>query len=208
MPTPSWRISGQYYESCSCDFICLCIPSGMSITPSKGTCTVAMAFQVEQGKFGHVPLDNLGFIVVARTPEAMAKGNWQLGIVVDERASPEQRDAIGAIASGAVGGPMSALSSLVGNFLGMQPASIHFDRQGHKWSVRAKDAVEIKGAGVVGIGPHATEPLHFDYTGHPAADRFAIAHACESHIHALGISWDDVSGKNNAQYAPFSWQSG
>jgi hypothetical protein len=207
MATPSWRISGQYYETCSCDFICLCIPSGMTITPTKGTCTVAMAFQVEKGTFGRVPLDNLGFIVVARTPEAMAKGNWQVGIVVDERANTEQSDAIRAIASGAAGGPMAALSGLVGHFLGMQPASIHFDRQGHKWSVRAADVVEMKGTGLVGISPHATEPVHFDYTGHPAADRFAIAHACESHIHALGISWDDVSGKNNAQYAPFSWQS-
>jgi hypothetical protein len=207
MATPSWRISGQYYETCSCDFICLCIPSGMTITPTKGTCTVAMAFQVEKGAFGRVPLDNLGFIVVARTPEAMAKGNWQVGIVVDERANTEQSDAIRAIASGAAGGPMAALSGLVGHFLGMQPASIHFDRQGHKWSVRAADVVEMKGTGLVGISPHATEPVHFDYTGHPAADRFAIAHACESHIHALGISWDDVSGKNNAQYAPFSWQS-
>jgi len=179
----------------------------MTITPTKGTCTVAMAFQVEEGTFGRVPLDNLGFIVVARTPEAMAKGNWQVGIVVDERANTEQRDAIRAIASGAAGGPMAALSGLVGNFLGMQPASIQFDRQGHTWSIRATDAIDIKGAGVVGISPHATEPVHFDYTGHPAADRFAIAHACESHIHALGISWDDVSGKNNAQYAPFSWQS-
>src|SRR4029077_7462502 len=206
MATPSWRISGQYYETCSCDFICLCIPSGMGITPTKGNCTVAMAFQVEQGNFGHVPLDNLGFIVVACAPEAMGKGNWQVGIVVDERADPEQCDAIGAIATGAAGGPMAVLSGLVGRFLGMQPASIQFDRQGHKWSVRAKDAVEMKAIGVVGISPGATEPLHFDYTGHPAADRFAIAHACESRVHALGISWDDVSGKNNAQYAPFVWQ--
>jgi hypothetical protein len=207
MATPSWRINGQYYETCSCDFICLCIPSGMTITPTKGTCIVAMAFQVEQGRFGHVPLDNLGFIVVARTPEAMARGNWQVGIVVDERANTEQRDAIGLIASGAAGGPMAALAGLVGNFLGMQPASIHFDREGHKWSVSAPDVVEMKATGVVGVSPQATEPVHFDYTGHPAADRFAIARACESHIHALGISWDDVSGKNNAQYAPFAWHS-
>src|SRR5262249_40023036 len=130
MSIPSWQISGQYYENCSCDFICLCIPSGMAITPTKGTCTVAMAFQIDRGTYGNVPLDNLGFIVVARTPEAMGKGNWQVGIVVEDRANAEQRDAIGAIASGAAGGPMAALSGLVGTFLGMQPASIQFDRRG------------------------------------------------------------------------------
>jgi hypothetical protein len=207
MSTPSWHVSGQYYENCSCDFICLCIPSGMAIAPTKGTCTVAMAFQIDRGAFGAVSLDNLGFIVVARTPEAMGKGNWQVGIVVDERATPGQRDAIGAIASGAAGGPMSALSGLVGQFLGMHPASIEFNRDGHTWSVRAKDAVAITGTGVVGIGPHASEPLTFDYTGHPAADRFALARASESHIQALGVSWEDISGNNNAQYAPFSWRS-
>jgi len=26
-------------------------------------------------------------------------------------------------------------------------------------------------------------------------------------VRALGLVWDDVSGKNNGQYAPFSWKS-
>lgn len=59
----------------------------------------------------------------------------------------------------------------------------------------------------MGINPHATEPLHLDHTGHPAADRFALAHASRSHVHAFGLSWDDPTGTNNGQYAPFSWQS-
>jgi hypothetical protein len=61
--------------------------------------------------------------------------------------------------------------------------------------------------GAMGINPHATEPLHLDNTGHPAAGRFALAHAMMSHVKALGLSWDDATGKNNGQYAPFSWQS-
>ena len=55
--------------------------------------------------------------------------------------------------------------------------------------------------------PAASEPLHLGNTGHPAADRFALAHASKSHMNALGLKWDDVTGKNNGQYAPFSWQS-
>jgi hypothetical protein len=207
MTIPPWHVSGQYYETCNCDFICLCFAGGLTVTPTKGTCTVAMAFQVEHGAFGRVPLDDLGFIIVAHAPEAMVRGNWSVGIVVDERATDEQRDALGAIASGAAGGPIAALSGFVGKFLGMQPASIRFDRHGHKWSVRAADAVEMSGTGVLRAGPHATEPIHFDYTGHPAADRFALAHPLGSHIHALGLSWDDISGDNHAQYAPFAWRS-
>lgn len=207
MTSPAWQVNGQYYETCSCDFICPCIPGGLAVTPTKGTCTVAMAFQIERGKFGAVNLNDLGFIVVACTPGAMGAGNWQIGVVVDERANDEQRSAIGAIASGAAGGPMAALAPLVGKFLGLQPAAITFDRRGHMWTVRASDAVNMSAAAVMGINPNATEPMHFDHTGHPASDRFALAHASESHIHALGLSWDEVGGKNNAQYAPFSWRS-
>jgi hypothetical protein len=166
-----------------------------------------MAFQVERGHYGTVALDGLGFIVLGLTPEAMGKGNWSVGVIADDRATAEQRDALTAIASGSAGGPMAALSGLVGKFLGVESASIQFDRSGAKWSVNAANLVNMAAEGANGINPNATEPLHLDHTGHPAADRFALAHASTSHVHALGLTWDDVSGTNNGQYAPFSWRS-
>ena len=206
MATPAWKVSGQYYETCSCDFVCPCVPGQMAVSPSKGSCTFAMAFQVDRGSYGDVSLDGLGFIVLGFTPEAMGKGNWSVGLIADERASVEQRDAITAIASGAAGGPMSALSGLIGKFLGVELAPIRFDRDGAKWSVQASKLVDMAAVGAMGINPAATEPLHLENTGHPASDRFALAHASRSHVHALGLAWDDVTGKNNGQYAPFSWQ--
>src|SRR6185503_14490400 len=104
---PTWSVSGQYYETCNCDFVCPCLPSQLTVTPSKGNCTFAMAFQIERGKFEDVSLDGLGFIVLGYTPEAMIKGNWSVGLLADERASDAQREAITAIASGAAGGPMA-----------------------------------------------------------------------------------------------------
>ena len=49
--------------------------------------------------------------------------------------------------------------------------------------------------------------LRLENTGHPAANTFTLAHPSRSHVNALGLAWDDVTGKNNGQYAPFSWQS-
>jgi len=207
MATTSWRLSGQYYETCSCDFICPCLPGGMAVMPTKGSCTFAMAFQVERGAFGSVSLDNLGFIVLGLTPGAMGAGNWSVGVIADERASSEQRDAIGTIVSGSAGGPMSALSGLVGTFLGLEPARIEFRRDGWTWSVQASKLVDMSAQGVKGINPDATEPLMLANTGHPAADRFALARASKSHVHAFGLNWDDVSGTNNGQYAPFTWSN-
>jgi hypothetical protein len=207
MATPSWKVSGQYYETCSCDFVCPCILGQMAATPSKGSCTFAMAFQIERGSYGAASLDGLGFIVLGLTPEAMGKGNWSVGVIADERASAEQRDAITAIASGSAGGPMSAVSGLVGKFLGVESAPIRFERNGVKWSVNASKLVDMAAEGAMGINPNIAEPLHLDNTGHPANDRLAVCHASKSHLKALGLAWDDASGKNNGHYAPFSWRS-
>lgn len=206
MTTPAWKISGQYYETCSCDFVCPCVPGQLAARPTKGSCTFAMAFQIERGQYGGVALDGLGFIVLGLTPESMDKGNWSVGLIADERASAEQRDAIASIVSGAAGGPMAALSGLVGSFVGVESAPIAFDRNGVKWSVTAAKLVDMAAEGAMGLNPDAKEPLHLENTGHPAADRFALAHASKSHVHALGFNWDDVTGRNNGQYAPFAWQ--
>jgi hypothetical protein len=207
MATPSWQISGQYYETCSCDFVCPCVPGQMAVRPTKGSCTFAMAFHIERGKFGPLSLDGLGFIVLGFTPEAMGKGNWSVGVIVDERAGKEQQEAITGIASGAAGGPMSALSGLVGKFLGVEPSPIKFDRSGAQWAIKAGGLVDMAATAAMGINPNATEPLHLDNTGHPAADRFALAHATKSRVRALGLAWEDLSGKNNGQFAPFAWRS-
>jgi hypothetical protein len=166
-----------------------------------------MAFQIEDGSYGTVSLRGLGFIVLGVTPEEMGKGNWSVGLIADERANTEQRDAITAIASGAAGGPMSALSGLIGKFLGVESAPIGFERKGASWSVKAPALVDMAAEGAKGINPNAAEPLYLENTGHPAADRFALAHASKSRVNALGLSWNDASGKNNGQYAPFSWRS-
>jgi len=206
MATPSWKVTGQYYETCSCDFICPCILGQMAVAPTKGWCIFTMGFQIDRGGYGDVPLDGLGFIVIGRTPEAMAKGNWSVGVVVDDRATPEQRDAITSIVSGSAGGPMAALSGLIGTFLGVQAAPIQFDRSGVKWEVKASNLLDMSAEGAMGINPDATEPLHIGNTGHPANDRLALCHASRSHVNVFGLKWDDDSGRNNGHYAPFAWQ--
>jgi hypothetical protein len=205
MATPAWSVSGQYYETCNCDFVCPCLPGQLAVRPTKGDCQFAMAFQIERGSYGTISLDGLGFIVLGLTPGEMGKGNWSVGLVTDGRATVEQRDAMTTIASGAAGGPMAGLSGLIGKFLGVESAPIAFDRQGPKWSVQASTFVDMAATGAKGLNPDAE--LRLENTGHPAANAFTLAHASKSHVHALGLSWDDVSGKNNGQYAPFSWKS-
>src|SRR3954467_12590140 len=104
MTNASWNVSGEYFETCSCDYLCPCIATNLAGRPTQGFCDVAIAFRVDQGQFGNVSLDGLAFVVVAQTPGVMGEGNWTVGLIVDERATSEQADALTAIASGQAGG--------------------------------------------------------------------------------------------------------
>jgi hypothetical protein len=166
-----------------------------------------MTMQIEHGRYGNVPLDDIAFIVLGCTPEEMGKGNWSVGLVVDERASAEQGDAVTAIASGSAGGPMAALSGLIGKFLGVERAPIRLDRNDLRFEVQAGELVDMALEGQKGIDPGATEPMFLENTGHPVSNRLAVARASKSHVHALGLAWDDVTGTNNGHFAPFNWRS-
>src|SRR5215831_15490245 len=135
MANPSWNVSGQYCETCSCDYVCPCIPGALAVKPTKGHCTFAMGYRIEKGTFGDVSLNGLSFVVLARTPGEMIKGNWTGGVLVDERATAAQRDAIAAICSGQAGGPMVGLAGLIGNFAGVETAAIKIEGKGLSWSV-------------------------------------------------------------------------
>ena len=135
----------------------------------------------------------------------MGKGNWSVGLIIDEKANVEQREAITAIARGTAGGPMAALSGLIGTFLGAESAPIRFERHGVKWSVTAAALVDMAAEDAMGINPNATEPLYLDNSSHPASGRLAMAHALKSRVHALRLTSDDASGKNNGHFAPFAW---
>ena len=75
MASTPWQISGQYFETCSCDFLCPCITSNLAARPTQGSCTVAIALHVEQGQFGGTDLAGhavrgaaaLGFPVMTRS---------------------------------------------------------------------------------------------------------------------------------------------
>jgi hypothetical protein len=205
MANVQWQIRGEYFEACSCDFVCPCPTSGLAARPTKGYCDAGLVFQVGQGRYGSTSLDGLSFAVLLHTPGAMIDGNWTVGVILDERASASQRDALTAIASGQGGGPMAALGPLVGRFAGAEAKPITIEKNGMRRSVSIPGVLDIAIEGVAGATQ--TEPIYFDNVGHPAATRLALAKASRGHLHAFGIDWDDTSGRNNGHFAPFAWSS-
>jgi hypothetical protein len=202
----SWQMAGDYFETCSCDYVCPCILTNMAGSPTKGWCNFAMVFRIDQGNSDGVKLDNLAFAVIGHAPEIMGKGNWSVGLIVDDRASAAQKQAITTIASGQAGGPPAILAGVVGKLLGVESRPIQFSKQGMRCSVSIPQMLEQSCEGVPSI-PNPAEPLYIDNTMHPANSRLALAKATASHLHAFGLDWDDTGGNNNGHFAPFNWRS-
>jgi hypothetical protein len=205
MAQAAWSATGEYFESCSCDFLCPCLPSALTAPPTKGSCTAVLIFHVDRGRYGSTTLDGLNFAVALRTPGPMIEGNWEVGIITDERGTAEQREALAAIASGQGGGPMANLGPLVGKVLGVEAHPIRFEHDGMRWSASIPGMLEDAIEGVPGANPD--EPMYIENAGHPANTRLALAKSSRSHLNAFGLRWDDESGQNNGHFAPFAWNA-
>lgn len=200
----NWRLVGEYMETCNCEFLCPCITSNLTATPTEGDCKAAIAMRVDKGEKDGVTLDGRSFIVLMHSPGAMAEGNITVGLIVDDEASDEQLEAISAIATGSAGGPMAALAPLVGQVAGVEQRPIDFNIDGLMRTVRAGELIDQACAGIAS-GIDSTQALGVDNTVHPVNSRLSLAKATRSSFHAFGIDWDDSTGTRNGHFAPFSW---
>ena len=200
----TWEISGEYMETCNCTLLCPCITSNLAAAPTEGDCKAALTMHIDKGHKDSVPLDGLSFIVMLHAPGAMGAGNITVGLIIDERASEAQVEAISAIATGAVGGPMAALGPLVGKIAGVERRPIQFDADGLNRAVRAGDLVDQACEGI----PSASAPgqaIGLDNTAHPVNSRVSLAKATRSLFNVFGIKWNDSTGTRNGHFAPFVW---
>jgi len=202
-----WGLTGDYFENCNCDVACPCLFSTappLTARPSRGACDVVLVFHIDQGNYGDVSLDGLNVALAAHAPGPMADGNWSAAAYIDERADDRQTAALGAIFTGAEGGPMAAFAPLIATQLGVKKVAIRYAVQGNSRSA------EIPGIMSMAVEPLPT--LHpsgelWAAAGHPVApDRLAMAKGSDGSTFAdYGMRWDN-SGRNG-HYAPIRWSN-
>ena len=125
----SWNLKGSYFETCSCELMCPCNFS-FDHGATYDYCRVTLVFDIREGEVEGTEVGGRTLAVIAETPKVMTEGNWRLGVFIDGAASDEQADKLGAVFSGALGGPMEALGPLVGENLGVQRAPIEVQEEG------------------------------------------------------------------------------
>ncbi|MGH9518374.1 MAG: DUF1326 domain-containing protein [Terriglobales bacterium] len=93
----NWTIRGREFINCNCSYGCPCQFNGL---PTYGNCQAVGGFAIDQGFHGATKLDGLRFVAMFRWPGAVHQGKGEAAVVVDERATPAQREALLRIITG------------------------------------------------------------------------------------------------------------
>jgi hypothetical protein len=199
----AWSIEGRYFENCSCEVVCPCTAS-LALGADYDHCRVALVFHIDSGEVDGVDVSGLTVAAVAESGKYMHEGNWKLGVLMDEAASDEQAEKLGAVFSGQLGGPMEALGPLIGEQLGVErvPMSFSSEMGHHKLTVGDLGQVEVDD--VVPFGVESGEPAKLTGVFHPASSTLTISKATEaSGLAAFGL---DVQNAGKSGFSsPFAW---
>jgi hypothetical protein len=144
-----WSLEADFLQACNCDYGC---PCEFSAPPTRGFCEGTGAWSIVKGHFGDVNLDGIGVGFAAHWPKAIHEGGGTLALFIDERATPQQREAILTICSGKAGGmPFEILAQTFSKVLEPVFAPIQFRMNGRDSSVHIGSHlnVELEPMGVV-----------------------------------------------------------
>jgi hypothetical protein len=118
-----YQLKGDILEVCDCKTLC---PCWIGEDPDNGVCQAAMAYRIEVGQIDGVDVSGLNIGIAAFIPGNVLKGGFRAIRYVDERASPEQEQALLKAFRGKLGGPLADLAKLVGEEVGARRAPISF----------------------------------------------------------------------------------
>ena len=95
-----WKVTGELEEACSCRAAC---PCWFKSLPSRMTCDGAQIIFITKGHYGKTALEGLAVAQFVQSPEHQSMfesfGKWNFDyIYIDEKASPEQREALKELA--------------------------------------------------------------------------------------------------------------
>jgi hypothetical protein len=191
-----WSIKGPEISACNCEWGC---PCQFNALPSHGNCRAAVAMRIDEGHFGDVRLDGLKFVGMFAWPKAIHEGHGEGLPVLDERASPAQRDALLKILSGQETDPFATIFSVVAAMTETLHEPVF---RAIEFETNAEERVGR--FAVAGLIEAKAEPIRNPVTGAPHRARVVLPHGFEyteaeyasSNVKATGAVKLDWSGRH------------
>ena len=196
----SWSLSGNYFEACNCDVACPCV---FLSAPTTGECTVLLAWHIDKGRSGNVPLDGLNVALAVYAPGPMTKVKWEVALYLDERATKAQQDALTGIFGGQAGGEPSSLGPFVGKVLGVKTVRIDYEAHGKHRKLRIPQLAAMEVEAIEGQeGKEVTleNPPLIAVPG----QMLVVAKSKQLSYHDHGLTWDLT--EKSGFYSPFSFK--
>jgi hypothetical protein len=198
----AWKLDGTYFENCSCEMVCPCTTSGFAAKASYDRCNFLLVFHIDRGNIEGTDVTGLTVGLIGDTPQVMIDGDWHLGVLMDDKASKDQQDALVAVFAGQKGGPMAGPATLVSKILGVERVPMKYADKGREHTASMGPDIHV---GVEDfVGGTLTAPQQVVGVAHPANSTLTIARGTHSHMKAFGIDYD--GGGKSGFSAPFTWQ--
>jgi hypothetical protein len=187
MTDTQWTIQGREFAHCNCAYGC---PCQFNARPTHGDCRAVIAVDIEHGHHGTTKLDGLRIAGVASWPGAIHEGHGQILPIVDERASPEQREALLRIMSGLDTEPGATF---------FQVFSTTFEKVHDPVFTTIDLEIDVDGRlaklNVPGIVEARGEPIKNPVTGADHRVRIDLPQGFEYTIAEVGRGWADAFGQ-------------
>ncbi len=158
--------------------------------PTNGTCEAATGFEFDSGHHGDVDLSGTRAAIMYKWPGPIHEGGGTMQVIIDESASPDQRDALQTILTG---GDTAEMATFWWVFAAMspnkletiyRPLEISIDLEGRTGSVSAKGVFETEAG-----------PLLNPVSGEPHRARINVPNGFEFHMAEIARGTTRTTGK-------------
>ena len=151
-----WRLRGDVMEACNCTTTC---PCNFGSDPTQVPCEAIVGWRIQQGEYGSTRLDGLNVVAYLRIPGHAFRGDWTLGLYLDQRGTPQQVEALGNIFSGRSGGWPAVVSTLIAHPIAPKQVSINFETSNGEHRITVPGLLEM-----------GSEPVPNPMPGQPPLD--------------------------------------
>jgi hypothetical protein len=141
--TAGYELEGSLLEVCTCNVLC---PCWIGEDPDGGDCLSVVAYHFDRGTIRGVDVSGLTVASAVHIPGNVLAGNWKQVLYVDDGADEEQYEAIVAMMTGELGGPLGDLAQLVGERVAIERAPMSHSI--------------VDGAGSLKVGDVITADMH------------------------------------------------
>jgi hypothetical protein len=161
-----WMIRGPEFINCNCAWGCPCQFGSKS---THGKCEAVTAGHIEEGYFNDIRLDGLNWALLLQWPGEIKEGNGAQQAIIDERASPEQREALRKILHGEATNPGATMFFVYNSTMAKvhetlyAPIELEVDVERRTASLQVESIVEASGSPIISefTGEAVGRQIHF-----------------------------------------------